>query len=117
MRDHDSRRPLAPRVLPSGRNVAEVAFEDLARSAGWTPTKQGWPDFICTGPMGEMIAVEVKPRTGRGRLVYLKVAQARCLDWLAAHGIRCFVSDGYELERYDRRRHARPAPHSRIIGG
>jgi len=107
MRSQDTRRQMVPR-LREGRNVAEDAFRDLAQAAGWHPTKQGWPDFICTGPDGEMIAVEVKPRTLRGRMVYLKADQARCLKWLSAHGIRCFLSDGYELERFDPQRHARP---------
>lgn len=90
------------------QNGPEASLEQIARQAGWRPTKRGWPDFICTGPGGEKIAIEVKPRTQSGRCQYLKPDQVRVLDWLRSLGVRCFVSDGVTLEPYDRGRHARP---------
>jgi hypothetical protein len=87
-------------------NVCEEKFAALAERNGWRPSKRGWPDFICFAPDGEVIAVEVKPRRIRGNLAILRRDQATVMDILAAAGIRCFVSDGETLERYDRTRHA-----------
>lgn len=88
------------------RNEPERLFEELARSRGWVPTKLGWPDFMCRNPEdGKIIAVEVKPRIGDGRLKSLKESQADCMDWLTSKGIRCFVSDGEVLEPYEREKH------------
>jgi hypothetical protein len=87
-------------------NVPEDDFAALARENGWRPTKRGWPDFLCFGPNGEIIAVEVKPRLRDGRRTKrLKADQANCMDALSAVGIRCFVSDGKTLEPYDRELH------------
>lgn len=86
------------------KNVCEERFAVLAEKNGWKPSKRGWPDFLCFGPDGEVIAVEVKPRTGRGLL--LKREQAIVMDILKAAGVSCFVSDGEVLEPYDRLRHA-----------
>ncbi|MDE2100068.1 MAG: hypothetical protein KGL39_22630, partial [Patescibacteria group bacterium] len=88
-------------------NVTEADFQRLAYKAGWRTTKRGWPDFLCFGPAGEVIAVEVKPRSRQtGRLGLLKREQADCMDALKVRGIRCFVSDGCTLEPYERSRHA-----------
>ena len=90
-------------------NWHEAKLEEKATIAGWKVTKRGWPDFICTHPeAGERIAVEVKPPHGKhrdGRLKSLKRDQADCMDWLEANGIRCFMSDGISLFRYDRAKH------------
>lgn len=87
-------------------NECERAFEEVAAFEGWATTKRGWPDFLCTNEKtGERIAVEVKPRTKNGRLVYLKRDQADCMDFLSSLGVRCFVSDGETLEPYSRERH------------
>lgn len=89
------------------KNNNEAKFQALANSNGWSASKRGWPDFICFNQTtGEVIAVEVKPRTKTGaRLRRLKRQQADCLDALKSAGIRCFVSDGDTLEPYDRNRH------------
>lgn len=89
-------------------NGPERDFELLASVHGWNPCKRGWPDFMCLdNRTGEVIAVEVKPRIGDGsRMRVLKREQAKCMDWLSAHGIRCFVSDGETLEPYSREKHA-----------
>ena len=88
-------------------NAAEEAFCRLAERNGWRVSKRGWPDFLCWGPNGEIIAVEVKPRRVQsGRMVMLKREQAEALDFLTSKGIRCFVSDGVTLEPYDREKHA-----------
>jgi hypothetical protein len=86
-------------------NEPEHKLARLAERNGWTPTKRGWPDFLCFGPDGEVIAVEVKPRDAAGQLKRLKVDQANAMDWLQAHGIRCYVSDGDTLEKYNRAKH------------
>jgi hypothetical protein len=98
--------------MPQRRNAPEAAFEQLAQSKGWDVDKCGWPDFLCTSPAGEIIAVEVKPRTSTGRLKLLKESQARTMDFLSARGVECFVSDGAVLERYSREQH-RPAARQR----
>ena len=41
-------------------NMAEEAFRVWAELNGWEVTKKGWPDFICRGPDGALMAVEVK---------------------------------------------------------
>ena len=89
-------------------NAPERELEELALRNGWEVTKRGWPDFVCFSPVdGEMIAVEVKPRFANGsRMKILKREQARVMDVLTAHGIRCFVSDGKTLEKYNRAKHA-----------
>lgn len=92
------RRPLA--------NEPERNLEELASENGWTTTKRGWPDFLCTNELtGEKIAIEVKPRCQNGRLQYLKREQADCMDFLSEHGIKCYVSDGIVLEPYSRKVH------------
>lgn len=88
-------------------NTTEAAFQRLAHAAGWNSFKRGWPDFLCFGPAGEIIAVEVKPRSRlTGRLGLLKREQAISMDALRDHGIHCFVSDGVTLEPYERAKHA-----------
>ena len=83
-------------------NITEKAFADLAASRGWEVTKRGWPDFLCFGPDGKVIAVEVKPRTKDGRrLKQLKTEQRRVLDALSQLGVPCFVSDGESLIPYE----------------
>jgi hypothetical protein len=89
-------------------NNTEEKFACLAESNGWRVTKRGWPDFLCFGPDGEIIAVEVKPRiSGRkhGILKLLSREQVAVMDMLKAAGVRCFVSDGDKLEPYDRDLH------------
>jgi hypothetical protein len=91
------------------RNDAEQAFAQLARRNGWRVSKRGWPDFLCFGPKGQIIAVEVKPRTADGRLKTITSEQRECLSFLASHGIKCFLSDGDRLERFDASKHRRGA--------
>jgi len=88
----------------SWSNWAEGDFADLARRNGWEVTKRGWPDFLCFKD-GEFIAVEVKPRTVRGGHKKLKPEQVLVMRILSDHGIRCFVSDGKTLERFDAEKH------------
>ena len=83
------------------RNVAEQAFVEFAARNGWEVTKRGWPDFLCFGPRGETIAVEVKPRmTGGTQPRPLKREQRTAMDVLSRAGIPCFVSDGERLVPY-----------------
>ncbi len=97
-------RKIAP--LQERDNGPERNFEALARRNFWRPTKEGWPDFLCFDECSdEIIAVEVKPRSRFGHLQHLKLPQAQCMDFLKAHGIRCFVSDGHTLEPYSRDKH------------
>lgn len=92
-------------------NAVEASFEELARRNGWRTTKQGWPDFLCIkDDTGEAIAVEVKPRDRFGRLQPLSPSQVACMLFLRQHGIRCFVSDGKALEKFDLAKHARRYP-------
>jgi hypothetical protein len=65
-------------------NDAETMFAEWARSEGWTPTKAGWPDFLCFRG-DEVMAVEVKWSDG------LSQYQRAACDLLALHGIRVFV--------------------------
>jgi hypothetical protein len=65
-------------------NDAETLFAEWARSEGWTPTKAGWPDFLCFRG-DEVMAVEVKWSDG------LSQYQRAACDLLALHGIRVFV--------------------------
>lgn len=51
----------------------------------------------------------MKPRTKRGRIKNLKVEQGAVMKFLQARGIRCFVSDGHTLERFDFNKHADPS--------
>jgi hypothetical protein len=96
-----------PRLTRQRKNTPELLLENLAETKGWTTTKRGWPDFMCfSKSTGEMIAIEVKPMLPSGRLQLLKRAQAKCMDFLTKHGIRCFVSDGITLEKYQRDKHA-----------
>ena len=41
-------------------SVAELNFKDIYTKRGYTVTKKGWPDFICT-KANEIMTVEVKP--------------------------------------------------------
>lgn len=100
-----------PTITRRYKNVCEAAFADLARANGWRVTKRGWPDFLCIGPGDEVIAVEVKPRYKRDpqRLESLRVDQTLCMVFLQSHGVRCFVSDGASLEKFDLARHGHQA--------
>lgn len=97
---------IAWRRLRKGSNEPELMFAKKAIENGWIPTKRGWPDFLCFGPKGEIICVEVKPRQKNGKLEMLRVDQANTMDFFSSKGIRCFVSDGLTLEVYDRSKHA-----------
>lgn len=83
------------------KNVTEAKFMALAEQAGWRVSKRGWPDFVCFGPDDEIIAVEVKPRTSKGRLKRLSKQQIEVMDWLSSNSIDCYVSDGETLESYN----------------
>ena len=67
------------------RNQAEATLFDLMTSHGWTPSKRGWPDFICYKD-NRVLVIEVKPHRGRR----LKREQLRIMQHLAAHGIDCY---------------------------
>ena len=97
------------------KNGPEQLFDGMIRTRGFRPTKRGWPDFLCfDDEAGTFIAVEVKPkmtdprRLARGGSPFqiLKRDQAACMDFLTAHGILCYVSDGVTMEPYDHERHA-----------
>ena len=98
------------------KNELERNFEALATSKGWRVTKKGWPDFLCVGPKGEVIVVEVKPRNKKGQLRMLRRFQERVMDLFVLHGIRCYVSDGVRLEAYNKQIHADPSRrHRRLV--
>ena len=94
------------------QNVVERRFEKLAEANGWRSTKRGWPDFICFRPDGSVFVVECKPRMNPNgwrksdELRILSKPQAEVLDFLSELGVECFVSDGKELEPYEREKHA-----------
>lgn len=83
------------------RNAAEQGFAELAFEKGWLITKRGWPDFFCFDSKGRPFVVEVKPRTCDGRPGRLKPSQSMVMRTLSAFGIRCFVSDGSNIEGYE----------------
>ena|SRR3990167_8229347 len=96
------------KVRTSRSNQPEMHLISTVAALGFRATKRGWPDFLCFHEeTGEIIAIEVKPRlvTGDGMKI-LKKDQAACMDFLTAHGIRCFVSDGETLEPYMKEVHA-----------
>ncbi len=64
----------------------ENDFVGAALRYGYVASKRGWPDFICYGE-DDTICVEVK-RTGR---CHLSAQQWRVMQFLADHGIRCFL--------------------------
>lgn len=86
-------------------NDNERAFQLLAMRNDWTVTKRGWPDFLCYGPNGRIIAVEVKPRQADGFLKSITLAQNRAMKALTKLGVECYVSDGETLEPFDPARH------------
>ena len=93
-------------------NGPEAAFEQLALRRGWRPTKRGWPDFLCFGPKGEVIAVEVKPQRekhadGESAFRSLRADQVACMTQLTTAGIKCYVSDGVTLEPFNPWKHTR----------
>lgn len=97
-------------------NEHERRAAELARARGWRVTKRGWPDFMCFGPKGEVIALEVKPanRGSRNRIARLKSRlnrlkreQAACMAALHALGLKCYVTDGLRFEPFDPERHGR----------
>jgi hypothetical protein len=67
------------------KNEAEEKFRAKMTAAGWSLTKRGWPDFLCTRD-GRFIVVEVKRGTWRPR----GLAQSTVLDFLTVHGIECY---------------------------
>jgi len=67
------------------RNTAEEEFAVLARSMGWEVTKRGYPDFICYQG-NRMILVEVKKKSSHR----LKKSQKKFMDYLSAHGVKCY---------------------------
>jgi len=70
------------------RNEAEAACYDALLKLGWaTVTKRGWPDFICLTPDGRGICVEVKRKAG----FKPKQSQKLVLEFLARHGITCYL--------------------------
>lgn len=89
------------------KNQPEESFRKLATSKGWRVTKRGWPDFLCINDKTkEIIAVEVKPRVNKSRLQYLKSEQTQTLTALSKLGMRCFVSDGITLEKFNPIKHS-----------
>lgn len=101
----------------SRKNIHERRFEELARSKGWYTTKRGWPDFFCVTDEDEVIAVEVKPRIPKslgGRLI--KGSQEDVFRALTAAGIRCFVSNGYEMILWENEgEHKRCKPQTHVL--
>jgi hypothetical protein len=84
------------------RNTSENSFVELAEKHGWQVTKRGWPDFLCVSKSGEVFAVEVKYPgvfNSRGQNA-LKDHQIDCLNLLESKGIRCYISDGRQMQRY-----------------
>lgn len=67
-------------------NQHEARLADLARAAGFIPSKRGWPDFILWGEDDEAIVVEVKPPGAA-----ITPEQARVMRFLARHGIPVFT--------------------------
>jgi hypothetical protein len=92
------------------KNEPERNFEALAERESWIVSKRGWPDFFCERPDGSVFVVEVKPRGPSGRMKHLKVAQIRVLNALQDAEIDCFVSDGVNLEIYNRNVHVAHVP-------
>lgn len=80
-------------------NTTETAFDEWAKSQGYVVTKRGWPDFLCLKD-GRVAAVEVKPRTKKGRHKHLKLEQVVSLAVLQKSGIDCYLSDGRSLEPF-----------------
>jgi Holliday junction resolvase len=68
------------------KNEAEGMFFDIAKEAGFTATKRGWPDFFCVDDDGHVCCVEVKPRSTDN----LKSDQAQIMKYLSRAGIKCF---------------------------
>lgn len=87
------------------KNANELAFERMAESKGYTFTHRGWPDYLCEKD-GRYVAVEVKPRTNRGRLQYLKHEQVVVMLFLQSLGVTCCVSDGETTEGFTLKQHA-----------
>lgn len=103
----DNTWPLVDRQRING---PENDFGTLAISKKWAVSKKGWPDFLCRSRSGEIFCVEVKPRRKDGKgFLALQVEQIACLDWLTSLGVRCYISDGNIMERYNQR-HRRGLP-------
>lgn len=81
------------RDLPS---MAENAFRVWAESQGWKVAKRGWPDFMCWGPEGALMAVEVKGPTDQLRHDQTTMLKAlnRCgvptFTWTMETGLRLY---------------------------
>lgn len=82
-------------------NAREQAFRELVESKGWKPSKRGWPDFLCFGPDGKVIVVEIKPRRRNGELQPLRRDQIVVMAWLQSLGVPCYLSDGKSLEPFN----------------
>ena len=69
------------------KNEPERQFEQNFTAQGWTVTKRGWPDFICS-KNGQIMVVEVKRSARQGVL-----RQRKVIDILKAHGVPCYRYD------------------------
>ena len=69
------------------RNKPERQFEETFAAKGWTVTKRGWPDFICSRD-GQFMVVEVKRSASQGVF-----RQRKVIDILKAHGVPCYRYD------------------------
>jgi hypothetical protein len=67
-------------------NATEEAFQVAAEKNGWSVSKRGWPDFWMTKD-GKLACIEVKPSASSRP----KPLQATVLNFLAAHGIDCYL--------------------------
>ena len=90
------------------KNEPENLFDKMASAKGWNPTKRGWPDFLCWDDDGPF-CVEVKPqfKGGYGQK-QLRKEQAATMRFLEAAGIRCYISDGVNMDRFDPKFHDNP---------
>jgi hypothetical protein len=97
----DSRKPRRSHYRRRYKIGEYTKLEKLAVANGWYACRSGWPDFLCSGPDGRVMAVEVKRRTRSGTLDPLERAQTAVMAALSAKGLKCYVSDGQRLERFD----------------
>lgn len=92
---HDRETNVVPVIKHSRREAgktegpicvkAEAQFAELAKAAGWTVSKRGWPDFIMWKE-GKLACVEVKLD-----LQPLRENQSNVLRALAGYGVPCFT--------------------------
>ncbi len=71
------------------KNIPEENFCRFIEDLGFTPTKRGWPDFICINPDGKFIIVEVKDTKTHP----LKKEQLAIMKILAGAGIPTYRWD------------------------